>query len=247
MMVVRPGTRKWLRLAVLYPSNSNRHIDLLDEDRLYLVGKDAYCDLVIEEDPLVSGKHASIRCINGAWYLDDMGSVNGTLVLARRVYANFEVHAGTRIQIGRTILELTECEDVLEITEKSEEWNPEMTSASAEFDDEYKELKLVLSLSDTSPVDELLIKHLPHVVALFRCKARDYAGEGSFTADVLGARGQFAEIWRKVGKLKRSMWDGRKMEFEQTDEILSDLFGHIMLAIDYNDTESKVDKYRGLK
>lgn len=110
-----------------------------------------------------------------------------------------------------------------------------------------KSSDLVISLADPSPVDDLLIKHLPHMVALFRSKARDYSSDNSFTADVLGARGQFAEIWRKVGKLKRSMWDGRTMEFEQTEEILEDLFGHIMLAIDYSTVEKKVDKYRGLK
>ena len=106
------------------------------------------------------------------------------------------------------------------------------------------ENNIVLSLQDESPVDSLLIMHLPHIVALFRSKARDYGGDNHFTADSLGARGQFAEIWRKVGKLKRCMWDGQQMKHEQADEILADLFGHIMLAIDYVEGEAIVNKYR---
>lgn len=47
----------------------------------------------------------------------------------------------------------------------------------------------------------------------------------------LGAAGQFGEIWRKVPKLKRSMWDGHKLTGEQPREILMDLIGHCLLAI----------------
>ena len=106
------------------------------------------------------------------------------------------------------------------------------------------ECNLVISLEDESPVDGLLRQHLPHVVQMFRSKARDYGSNGHFTADALGARGQFAEIWRKIGKLKRCMWDGEDMFYEQTDEILADLFGHITLAIDYNEADAVAEKYR---
>lgn len=47
----------------------------------------------------------------------------------------------------------------------------------------------------------------------------------------LGAAGQFGEIWRKVPKLKRSMWDGKPLNREQPREILMDLIGHCFLAI----------------
>ena len=116
--------------------------------------------------------------------------------------------------------------------------------------DQTKILIQIREIDGPSPVDELLAERLPKVVELFRSKARDYAGNSHFTANALGARGQFAEIWRKVGKLKRSMWDGESMAFEQTDEILADLFGHIMLAISYNEAEAiekkVVDRYRSL-
>lgn len=63
----------------------------------------------------------------------------------------------------------------------------------------------------------------------FLRKNADY-GE---TSDLLGAKGQFGEIWRKVGKLKRAMWDGAAMEFEGIDEILRDIIGHCALALFY--------------
>lgn len=97
-----------------------------------------------------------------------------------------------------------------------------------------------IKLTGDSPVDELIQRYLPDMIELFRSKARDYESEGTFAADMLGSRGQFAELWRKIGKLKRCMWDGKPMAHEQPAEILADLFGHIMLATDYvtrNDAE----------
>lgn len=92
---------------------------------------------------------------------------------------------------------------------------------------------LRLKSSRTSPVDRLLEKHLPNVIDLFRNKARDYDAGDIFTADHLGAAGQYAEIWRKIPKLKKALWDGNKLEGEQTVEVLQDIIGHCLLAIDF--------------
>ncbi|AWY03507.1 hypothetical protein ERK16_64 [Mycobacterium phage Erk16] len=84
-----------------------------------------------------------------------------------------------------------------------------------------------------SPVDDLIAKHLPRVLELFRSKARDYSDRsGIFAAEVLGAPGQFAEIWRKIPKLKKGMWDQDALENETVEEILFDLIGHCLLALD---------------
>lgn len=92
----------------------------------------------------------------------------------------------------------------------------------------------VLSDQRDSPVDGLLKKWLPQIVNLFRTKARDYeTRDGMFTADHLGAAGQYAEIWRKIPKLKRAMWDGDPLAGETVQEVLMDLIGHCLLALDY--------------
>lgn len=75
----------------------------------------------------------------------------------------------------------------------------------------------------TKIVDEIL----PEVLAGFLAKNADY-GDTSFD---LGVAGQYAELWRKVGKLKGAMWEGKELEFEQVDEIISDLIGHCLLSL----------------
>lgn len=64
---------------------------------------------------------------------------------------------------------------------------------------------------------------------MFEQKNKDY---GDSAADVLGPAGQFADIWRKIAKLKRSLWDGESLVGEQPEEILMDLIGHCFLTID---------------
>lgn len=54
---------------------------------------------------------------------------------------------------------------------------------------------------------------------------------GGGNADSLGVRGQFADIWRKIGPLKRALWEGEELTREQPREILMDLIGHCMLTI----------------
>jgi hypothetical protein len=69
---------------------------------------------------------------------------------------------------------------------------------------------------------------LPILVEHFKAKSSDYGPDG-FTD--LGLRGQFSDIWRKVKKLKRTIWDGETLQFEDTEEILKDLFGHILISL----------------
>jgi hypothetical protein len=67
----------------------------------------------------------------------------------------------------------------------------------------------------------------------FNQRNADYRDADGFEpSEVLGIRGQFAELWRKVWKLKNALWDGREMVGESAEEILMDLMGHCALAID---------------
>lgn len=58
---------------------------------------------------------------------------------------------------------------------------------------------------------------------------------GDTNADVLGPAGQFADIWRKIGPLKRALWDGQDLTREPAREILFDLIGHCFLTIEMLD------------
>lgn len=75
----------------------------------------------------------------------------------------------------------------------------------------------------------VLMEVLPRVLELFLVKNQDYGDD--MGAMRLGPKGQFVDIWRKVGKLKRALWDGEKMAGEQADEMFMDLIGHILLSL----------------
>lgn len=63
------------------------------------LGRSADCDIVID-DLLVSRRHARLgRDANGAWFLEDLDSANGTLVDGTRVDRT-TIHDGSRVTLG---------------------------------------------------------------------------------------------------------------------------------------------------
>lgn len=68
----------------------------------------------------------------------------------------------------------------------------------------------------------------------FERAARDYNSTttGWEPHTFLGTKGQFADIWRKIHKLKKSLWDGEQLEGEQPLEIIDDLISHLFLTRD---------------
>src|SRR5262245_16570135 len=54
----------------------------------------------------------------------------------------------------------------------------------------------------------------------------------------LGVQGQFSDIWRKVGPLKRALWEGKELPGESPREICMDLIGHCLLTVALLDEES---------
>ena len=69
------------------------------------IGRGDRCAIRLQ-DTYVSQVHARLYGENGAWYVEDLGSTNGTLLNDRRVEAPVEVHAGDVLKIGKTVLEL---------------------------------------------------------------------------------------------------------------------------------------------
>lgn len=70
-----------------------------------LIGRNPECALVLD-DEFASGRHARIIRAQDGWYVEDLGSTNGTFVGQYRVGDPVPVETGTSIRIGRTVIEL---------------------------------------------------------------------------------------------------------------------------------------------
>ena len=69
------------------------------------VGRAPECEIRLD-DTYVSQQHARIFGKSGAWYVEDLGSTNGTFVNDQKLAAPAKVEAGDRIRVGTTVLEL---------------------------------------------------------------------------------------------------------------------------------------------
>jgi hypothetical protein len=81
---------------------------------------------------------------------------------------------------------------------------------------------------------EMLTRQLPAVLQHFYMKHQEYGEEGAY---MLGARGQYADVNRKVIKLKRTLWDGHPVQpgSESMQTVVSDLIGHCLLTLNFLD------------
>ena len=69
------------------------------------IGRGNGCAIRLE-DTYVSQMHARLADRDGGWYVEDLGSTNGTYLNDRRVQAPVQVHAGDVVRVGKTVLEL---------------------------------------------------------------------------------------------------------------------------------------------
>jgi hypothetical protein len=70
-----------------------------------LIGRADDSTLVLTDD-FASSRHARLTNRSGQWYVEDLGSTNGTYLDQQRVQGPLLVTPGTPIRIGQTALEL---------------------------------------------------------------------------------------------------------------------------------------------
>jgi pSer/pThr/pTyr-binding forkhead associated (FHA) protein len=71
-----------------------------------LIGRSPESTLVLDDD-YASGRHARIYPEDGAWYVEDLGSTNGTFAGTQRVSGTpLKLEVGATLRIGTTVLEL---------------------------------------------------------------------------------------------------------------------------------------------
>ena len=67
----------------------------------FTVGREG--SLAIDDD-FASGQHARFQTVRGLWYVEDLGSTNGTLVNGRHVLSVQLLKKRDKIQIGHTVM-----------------------------------------------------------------------------------------------------------------------------------------------
>ncbi|MGL5858999.1 MAG: FHA domain-containing protein FhaB/FipA [Angustibacter sp.] len=70
-----------------------------------LIGRSPEATLVLSDD-YVSGRHARIYPEGDAWYVEDLGSTNGTYAGKQRLTHPVKLKVGSTLRIGTTVLEL---------------------------------------------------------------------------------------------------------------------------------------------
>ncbi len=75
------------------------------DGRPILIGRADDSTLVLDDD-YASTRHARLGFSGGDWFLEDLGSTNGTYLDRAKVTAPTRVPPGTPIRIGKTVIEL---------------------------------------------------------------------------------------------------------------------------------------------
>jgi pSer/pThr/pTyr-binding forkhead associated (FHA) protein len=70
-----------------------------------LVGRAPSCTLVLDDD-YSSSRHARLYPEDGQWFVEDLGSTNGTFLGSTRVDRPTPVTPGAPVRVGKSVLEL---------------------------------------------------------------------------------------------------------------------------------------------
>lgn len=91
------------RVVVIEGPDKNRSVPL--EGAPVTFGRGNECTLPLA-DEYVSTQHARLLFHDGQWYIEDMGSTNGTYIGNERLTRSAPVSARSRVRLGKTVLEL---------------------------------------------------------------------------------------------------------------------------------------------
>ncbi|WP_297547551.1 FHA domain-containing protein [Amycolatopsis sp.] len=97
------GGKSPQQLIVTHGALSGTRITL--DGRPILIGRADDSTLVLDDD-YASTRHARIALRGEDWYVEDLGSTNGTYLDRAKVTAPLRVPLGVPIRIGKTVIEL---------------------------------------------------------------------------------------------------------------------------------------------
>ncbi len=90
-------------VAVVQGANTGATANLSEAPILIGRGNDAAIRL---DDDYVSTRHARIAASGDQWFVEDLGSTNGTYLGSQRLTQPTAIGLGSQVRIGKTILEL---------------------------------------------------------------------------------------------------------------------------------------------
>lgn len=91
------------KLQVVSGPNSGQSVPLGDTPILLGRGTDAAIRL---DDDYVSTRHARFATNGEQWFVEDLGSTNGTYLGSQRITAPVPIGLGIQVRLGKTIVEL---------------------------------------------------------------------------------------------------------------------------------------------
>ena len=98
-----PGRRRGTpRLVVVEPKDRKGQAYELAEEQT--VGRAAGCQITLD-DTYVSQLHARVFNKDGQWFVEDLGSTNGTYLNTKRVSSPLAVKRGDQVKIGAVVME----------------------------------------------------------------------------------------------------------------------------------------------
>jgi hypothetical protein len=99
----QPAAPSEPRLVVVEPTDQRGRTFPLGTE--VTVGRAAGCQITLD-DTYASQIHARVFQRDGQYLVEDLGSTNGTYLNRHKVAGPMLVHAGDRLQIGNTVMEL---------------------------------------------------------------------------------------------------------------------------------------------
>lgn len=94
-----------LHLKIVEPRETRGQTYDIDDE--ITLGRAATCQITLTDDNYVSQLHARVFRRDGDLFVEDLGSTNGTYLNRQRLTTEMPVQQGDRIQVGKTVLELS--------------------------------------------------------------------------------------------------------------------------------------------
>lgn len=92
-------------LVVASPDGAPAEGSIFALDAINTLGRDVN-NTVVVDDAFASGRHAALTYRGRSWYLEDLGSTNGTWLNGERVVAPMLLGWGDEVQVGRVRMRL---------------------------------------------------------------------------------------------------------------------------------------------